>query len=72
MLPHRSSTVDCHTRPVPCVMGYLALFDLNTDEVFTRLDLPLMDPWDVVPYPTVDYPSQDNVSFTLLLSVVVF
>ena len=62
MPPHRTSTLDRRTRPVPRVMGYSALFDLNTDEVFTRLDLPLMDPRDIVPYTTVDYPSRDNVS----------
>ena len=62
MPPHCTSTVDCHTRPVPYVMGYSALFDINPDEVFTHLDLPLMDPRDVVPYTTVNYPSRDNVS----------
>ena len=62
MPPHHTSTVDHCTRPVPRVMGYSALFDLNTDEVFTRLDLPLMDPRDIVPYTTIDYPSRDNVS----------
>ena len=52
-------------------MGYSALFDINTDEVFTRLDLPIMDPREVVPYTTVDYPTRDNVSrFTRLLLVV--
>ena len=67
MPPHRTSTVSSRTRPVPCVMGYSALFDLNTDEVFTRLDLPIMDPREVVPYTTVDYPTRDNVSlFTSL------
>ena len=71
MPPHRTSTVSSRTRPVPRVMGYSALFDLNTDEVFTRLDLPIMDPREVVPYTTVDYPTRDNVSlFTLLLLVV--
>ena len=62
MPPYRTSTLDHRTHPVPRVMGYSALFDLNTDEVFTRLDLPLMDPLDVAPYTTVDYPSWDNVS----------
>ena len=62
MPPHRTPTVDRRTRPVPRVMGYSALFDINTDEVFTRLDLPIMDPREVVPYTTVDYPSRDNVS----------
>ena len=71
MPPQRTSTVSSRTRPVPRVMGYSALFDLNTDEVFTRLDLPIMDPREVVPYTTVDYPTRDNVSlFTLLLLVV--
>ena len=71
MPPHRTSTVSSRTRPVPRVMGYSALFDLNTDEVFTRLDLPIMDPREVVPYTTVDYPTRDNVSlFTFLLLVV--
>ena len=71
MPAQRTSTVSSRTRPVPRVMGYSALFDLNTDEVFTRLDLPIMDPREVVPYTTVDYPTRDNVSlFTLLLLVV--
>ena len=65
MPPHRTSTVDRRTCPVPRVMGYSALFDLNTDKVFTHLDLPLMDPQDVIPYTTVDYPSRDNVSLLL-------
>ena len=62
MPPQRTTTVSHRTRPVPRVMGYSALFDLNTDEVFTRLDLPLMDPREVVPYTTINYPSRDNVS----------
>ena len=71
MPAQRTSTVSSHTCPVPRVMGYSALFDLNTDEVFTRLDLPIMDPWEVVPYTTVDYPTRDNVSsFTLLVLIV--
>ena len=71
MPAQRTSTVSSRTRPVPRVMGYSALFDLNTDEVFTRLDLPIMDPREVVPYTTVDYPTRDNVSlFTLLLLIV--
>ena len=61
MPPHRSSS-DCCTCPVPCVMGYSALFDVNEDEVFTCMDLPAMDPQDVVPYTTPEYPSQDDVS----------
>ena len=62
MPPQRTTTVSHRTCPVPRVMGYSALFDLNTDEVFTHLDLPLMDPREVVPYTTVDYPTRDNVS----------
>ena len=62
MPAQRTSTVSSCTRPVPRVMGYSALFDLNTNEVFTRLDLPIMDPQEVVPYTAVDYPSRDNVS----------
>ena len=61
-MPPHCSTLDHCTRPIPCVMGYSALFDLNTDEVFTHLDLPSMDYWDVVPYTTINYPSRDNVS----------
>ena len=67
MPPHHSS-VNCCTHPVPHVMGYSALFDLNTDEVFTCLNLPSMDYWDVVPYTTVDYPSRNNVSVSSFLS----
>ena len=71
MPPQRTSTVSSRTCPVPRVMGYSTLFDLNTDEVFTRLDLPIMDPREVIPYTTVDYPSRDNVSlFTSLLLFV--
>ena len=71
MPAQRTSTVSSRTRPVPRVMGYSALFDLNTDEVFTRLDLPIMDPREVVPYTTVDYPSRDNVSPSPLLLLIV-
>ena len=71
MPPQRTSTVSSRTRPVPRVMGYSALFDLNTNKVFTRLNLPIMDPREVVPYTTVDYPTRDNVSlFTSSLLVV--
>ena len=62
MPAQRTSTVSSRVRPVPRVMGYSALFDINTDEVFTRLDLPIMDPREVVLYTTVDYPTRDNVS----------
>ena len=72
MPAQRTSTVSHRTHPVPCVMGYSALFDLNTDEVFTRLDLPIMDPREVVPYTTVDYPTRDNVSLFASLLLVVF
>ena len=61
-MPPARSTIDRCTRPVPCMMGYSALFDTNMDEVFTRLNLPSMDFREVVPYTTVDYPSRDNVS----------
>ena len=63
-MPPHCTPIDRHTRPVPRVMGYSALFDLNTDEVFTHLDLPHMDFRDVVPYTTVDYPSWDDVSIS--------
>ena len=72
MPAQRTSTVSSRTRPVPRVMGYSALFDLNTDEVFTRLDLPIMDPREVIPYTTVDYPSRDNVSLFTSLFVDCF
>ena len=61
-MPPACSTIDRRTRPVPCMMGYSALFDTNMDEVFTCLDLPSMDFQEVVPYTTVDYPSRDNVN----------
>ena len=51
-------------------MGYSALFDLNTDEVFTHLDLPIMDHREVVPYTTIDYPTRDNVSLFVSLLFV--
>ena len=63
MPPHHSHSDRC-TRPVPHVVGYLALFDTNKDEVFTHMDLPAMDPQDIVPYTTVEYSSQDNVSLS--------
>jgi hypothetical protein len=62
MPPHRTTRIDRRVLPVPRVMGYSAILDTNEDEVFTRLDLPLMDPRDVVPYTTPEYPSLDNVS----------
>ena len=70
MPPHHSSS-DRHTCSVPRVMGYSALFNVNKDEVFTHMDLPAMDPRDVVPYTTLEYPSQDDVStsWSFLLSL---
>ena len=70
-MPPAHSTIDRRTHPIPRMMGYSALFDTNMDEVFTRLDLPSMDFRDVVPYTTVDYPSQDNVGVSFCFSFLV-
>ena len=63
-MPPHHSTSDHHTCPVPHVVGYSALFNVNEDEVFTHMDLPAMDPWDIIPYTSLEYPSQDNVSMS--------
>ena len=62
LMPPHCSRSDHRTHPVPCVVGYSTLFDNNKDEVFTCMDLPAMDPQDVILYTTVEYPSRDNVS----------
>ena len=61
-MPPHHSTSDSNTHPIPHIVGYSALFDINEDKVFTHMDLPLMDPQDVVPYTTPEYPPWDDVS----------
>ena len=62
-MPAIRSTINRRTLPVPHVQGYSVLTDTNEDSVFTRLDLPLSDPREVVPYLSVEYPSRDEVCF---------
>ena len=69
-MPPHCSTIDRCTHPVPRVVGYSALFNINANEVFTCLDLASMDFQDVVPYTTPKYPSWDNVSVSLYRPVL--
>ena len=66
-MPAIRSTINRRSLPVPRVQGYSVLTDTNEDSVFTRLDLPLSDPWEVVPYLSAEYPSRDEVCFPSIL-----
>ena len=67
-MPAIRSTINRRTLPVPHVQGYSVLTDTNKDSVFTRLDLPLLDTREVVPYLSAEYPSRDEVRFPLFSS----
>ena len=67
-MPAIRSTINRRTLPVPCVQGYSVLTDTNEDSVFTRLDLPLSDTREVVPYLSAEYPSRDEVCSFLFSS----
>ena len=66
-MPAIRSTINRRTLPVPRVQGYSVLTDTNEDSVFTRLDLPLADRREVVPYLSAEYPTRDEVRCFLFL-----
>ena len=47
---------------VPCVVGYNAALHIEDPEAYTRLDQPLVDARDVVPFGDNPYPTLDEVS----------
>ena len=47
--------------PVPRVVGYNAALRIEDPEAYTRLDLPLADRRDVVPFGDNPYPTLDEV-----------
>ena len=53
------------------VLGYASYLRLEDEEVYTRLDQPLADRREVVPFGNNPYPSCDNVS-SFLLSFLLF
>ena len=57
--------------PVPCVVGYNAALCIEDPEAYTRLDLPLADQRDVVPFGDNPYPTLDEVSIPYLLFISV-
>ena len=57
---------------VPHVLGYASYLRLEDEEVYTHLDQPLVDCWEVVPFGNNPYPSRDDVSlffFSFILSL---
>ena len=65
-MPAIRSSINHRNLPVPRVQGYSVLTDNNEDSVFTRLDLPLADRREVIPYLSAEYPSRDEVCYLLL------
>ena len=63
MPPTRNNS---HTRrqfgPVPRVVGYNAALHIEDPKVYTRLDQPLADVHDVIPFGDNPYPTLDEVS----------
>ena len=63
MPPARNNSRTRHQfGPVPCVVGYNAALCIEDPEAYTRLDQPLADAWDVVPFGDNPYPTLDEVS----------
>ena len=52
--------------PVPRTLRYTAYLDENTNNVFTRLDMALMDHCNVAPFTTPEYPSCAEVTVSIL------
>ena len=50
---------------VPRVVGYNAALRIEDPEAYTRLDLPLADHRDVVPFGDNPYPTLDEVIISL-------
>ena len=57
--------------PVPRVVGYNAALCIKDPEAYTRLDLPLADRCDVVPFGDNPYPTLDEVNISFLLASVI-
>ena len=70
-MPAIRSTINRRILPVPRVQGYSVLTDTNEDSVFTRLDLPLADRREVVPYLSAEYPTRDEVRRFLSYSFLI-
>ena len=61
-----TATCPASRAPVPRTLGYAAYLDDNADNVFTRLDMALMDHRDVVPFTTAEYLSRAEVTVSIL------
>ena len=57
-----TATRPAHHAPLPHTLGYTAYLDDNADNIFTWLDMAIMNHRDVVPFTTAEYPSRDKVS----------
>ena len=67
MPPSHNTSCNCHQfGPVPHVVGYNAALCIEDPEAYTRLDLPLADRRDVIPFGDNPYPTLDevNISFS--------
>ena len=62
----RTATRPASRAPVPRTLGYAAYLDDNVDNVFTRMDMALMDHRDVVPFTSAEYPSRAEVTVSIL------
>ena len=72
MPPSRNnSRTCCQFSPVPHVVGYNATLHIKDPEAYTRLDLPLADQCDVVPFGDNPYPTLDEVSVSFSLASIV-
>ena len=67
---HNTSRTRCQFGPVPRVVGYNAALCIEDPEAYTRLDLPLADRCDVVPFGDNPYPTLDEVIISLLFSLL--
>ena len=70
----RTSRTRRQFSPVPRVVGYNAALHIEDPEAYTRLDLPLADQRNVVPFGDNPYPTLDEViiSFSFLSSLILF
>ena len=72
MPPARNNS---HTRrqfgSVPRVVGYNTTLRIEDPEAYTRLDQPLANVWDVVPFGDNPHPTLDEVSIPYLLFISV-
>ena len=66
MPPLRNTSRTCRQfGPIPRVVGYNAALRIEDPEAYTRLDLPLADRRDIVPFGDNPYPTSDEVIFSL-------